>query len=271
MTASHNTLSLRWWVGSWAVLLLAADASQAQTPLRGAPIAFRPSTTVPFMRPGSIIFGPSLTPGGPPGPQIGNRFVSQLMPEKATAPLLNNGSLQVSINPNPNLPNSIPFTFMAALPLGDRLGKNGVVFDPELLANIGFSPTVPLIGANVTWGPYLFPSIPPIQQNILNFGGDMFRRQRMMQDAALMAAAMAMPALPLPAAGAAPAPAAGAAAAPAPFGNPRPIFGGGARPAADDKDKDDDKADDKVKDDKKDDKKKEVKIKDDKKKDKRDE
>jgi hypothetical protein len=202
MTASRSS-GLRWgWAGAIAALLLAADVSLAQTPLRGAPLAFRPSTTIPFPRPGVQVFGPALGPNGsPPGPQIGNRFVSQLMPGKPEQPLLNNGSLQVSINPAPNLPNSIPFTYIAALPLGDRLGKNGVVYDPELLANIGFSPTLPLVGANATFGPYLFPSIPPIQNNILNFGGDFFNRQRAMNDALMAAAAQQMAAMNGPAGG----------------------------------------------------------------------
>jgi hypothetical protein len=158
-------------VGVLGTLLLSASVAPAQTPLRGPPIAFRPSTTAPFPQPGVIIFGPSIGPQGfGIGPQRGARFSAQLLPQKATAPLLNNGSLAVWLNPVPEFPNTIAFSYFASIPVGDRLGKNGVVYDAELTNNIGFSPTLPIVGANATFANFLFPSIPPISNNVVNFG-----------------------------------------------------------------------------------------------------
>jgi hypothetical protein len=51
--------------------------------------------------------------------------------------LLNNGSLQTTQNPNANLPNQLKFMYIAAMPLGDRLGNNGVYYDTDLLPNLG--------------------------------------------------------------------------------------------------------------------------------------
>jgi hypothetical protein len=51
--------------------------------------------------------------------------------------LLNNGSLQTTQNPNANLPNQAKFIYIAAMPLGDRLGNNGVYYDTDLLPNLG--------------------------------------------------------------------------------------------------------------------------------------
>jgi hypothetical protein len=60
---------------------------------------------------------------------------------RPTVALLNNGSLQTSANPNAKLPNQIPFIYIAAMPLGDRLGNNGVFYDTGLLPNLGlFAP-----------------------------------------------------------------------------------------------------------------------------------
>jgi hypothetical protein len=50
---------------------------------------------------------------------------------------MNNGSLQTTQNPNANLPNQARFIYIAAMPLGDRLGNNGVFYDTNLLPNIG--------------------------------------------------------------------------------------------------------------------------------------
>src|SRR5262245_13498318 len=100
MIASFVSLA-RWGAApALAVILLTADAS-AQTPMRGPPLAFRPSTTIPFAQPGNVIFGPALggVNGFPTAPQVGNRVFSQLMPGKPQIPLLNNGSLSVWLNP----------------------------------------------------------------------------------------------------------------------------------------------------------------------------
>jgi hypothetical protein len=159
------------FVFALVLVLGGIDVASAQTPMRGPPLAFRPSTTIPFKTPGPFIYGPSLGPNGfPVGSQIGNRYVAQLMPQKATPQLLNNGSLSVWLNPVPEFPNTLQFTYFASLPVGDRLGKNGVVYDAELTNNIGFSPTLPLVGANATFANFLFPSIPPIDNNVMNFG-----------------------------------------------------------------------------------------------------
>jgi hypothetical protein len=93
------------------------------------------------------------------------------MPHKPVIPLVNNGNLTLWINPIPDAPNQIQFTYQASLPQGDRLGKNGVVYDAELMANLGFSPVLPIVGANATFANFLFPSIPPIANNVLNFKG----------------------------------------------------------------------------------------------------
>lgn len=70
------------------------------------------------------------------GPQMGGTPL--LLPRQAYAPgLLNNGSLQTTQNPNADLPNQVRFIYIAAMPLGDRLGNNGVFYDTDLLPNIG--------------------------------------------------------------------------------------------------------------------------------------
>jgi len=61
-----------------------------------------------------------------------------LLPRQPYTPgLLNNGSLQTTQNPNANLPNQVRFTYIAAMPLGDRLGNNGVFYDTNILPNVG--------------------------------------------------------------------------------------------------------------------------------------
>ncbi len=84
-----------------AVLLMSAPLASAQVPLRGSRNANAPGLAV--------------------------------LPGKPLIPLLNNGSLQISPNPNPQFPNALPFTYIAALPLGDRLMMNGIQADPDLL------------------------------------------------------------------------------------------------------------------------------------------
>ena len=68
------------------------------------------------------------------GPVTGGTPI--LLPRFPSA-MLNNGSLQTTQNPNANLPGQVPFIFIAAMPLGDRLGRNGVYYDTDLLPNIG--------------------------------------------------------------------------------------------------------------------------------------
>jgi hypothetical protein len=61
-----------------------------------------------------------------------------LLPPLPYAPaILNNGSLQTTQNPNANLPNQARFIYIAAMPLGDRLGLNGVYYDNNILPNNG--------------------------------------------------------------------------------------------------------------------------------------
>jgi len=61
-----------------------------------------------------------------------------LLPRQPYTPgLLNNGSLQTTQNPNANLPNQARFIYIAAMPLGDRLGNNGVFYDTNILPNVG--------------------------------------------------------------------------------------------------------------------------------------
>jgi hypothetical protein len=71
------------------------------------------------------------------GPNNGNGK-ALLLPTLPFAPAsMNNGSMQTTQNPNANLPNQTRFINIAAMPLGDRLGNNGVFFDTNLLPNIG--------------------------------------------------------------------------------------------------------------------------------------
>jgi hypothetical protein len=77
--------------------------------------------------------------GPPPMPPMGGMAPQPLLPPRQDyAPaIMNNGSLQTTQNPNANLPNQARFIYIAAMPLGDRLGNNGVFYDTNLLPNIG--------------------------------------------------------------------------------------------------------------------------------------
>lgn len=82
---------------------------------------------------------PPLGPIQLRGPTIGNR--QPRLPPRPPINLLNNGSLQTSPNPNAILPNQHQFAYIAAMPLGDRLGYNGIFYDYEIIPNIGlYSP-----------------------------------------------------------------------------------------------------------------------------------
>jgi len=270
MVSLHvSSLRRSWWLTLALGIVLVTGEARAQgqltTPLRGPPIAFRPSTvTPPFPQPGSIIFGPSLGPNGfPPGPQVGARYTAQLMPGKPTIPLLNNGSLNIWLNPLPRLPNQIAYTYQATLPEGDRLAKNGIVDDPNLLPVLGYSPILPLpYGPGATVPGFQLGALAPIDANILNFMGNNFARRRMayqmyanqmqqLQQAQTLAAMAILAQQPTPFQAAAPA---GYGAQGYGFGNP--VFGGYGGLAFPVKDKAKDKDKDKEKDDdKKDDKK----------------
>ncbi len=264
-----------------ALILLTAEIARAQntltTPLRGPPIAFRPSTVTPQFTPNgaTVIFGPAGgTPGAPPFPQVGQRYTAQLFPGQPPTSLVNNGNLNVWLNPVPHLPNQIPYTYQATIPEGDRLAKNGIVDDTNLLPTIGFSPILPLpFGPGATVPGFQLGALAPIEANILNFMGDQFARRRLAmqlafaqaQQQAMMAAAAAvrqqqqLPLQPFQAA----APVGGFGAAQFGFGNqPRMNAFGGAPVQDKVKNKDDDKKDDGKKDDanKDDDKKDEKKF-----------
>jgi hypothetical protein len=77
--------------------------------------------------------------GPPPMPPMGGMAPQPLLPPRQDyAPsIMNNGSLQTTQNPNANLPNQSRFINIAAMPLGDRLGNNGVYYDTNILPNIG--------------------------------------------------------------------------------------------------------------------------------------
>lgn len=63
------------------------------------------------------------------------------LPPKPPINLLNNGSLATWPNPNAILPNQVQFAYIAAVPLGDRLGYNGIFYDQEIIPNVGlFTP-----------------------------------------------------------------------------------------------------------------------------------
>jgi hypothetical protein len=56
-----------------------------------------------------------------------------IFPPSPQIPILNNGSLQTTANPNTGLPGQLPFAFIAALPQDCRLNLNGVqVWEPRL-------------------------------------------------------------------------------------------------------------------------------------------
>ena len=110
-----------------ALSVLAADTSLAQAqimmPPLGPPIPRRillrgqPNQPTTFFAPMPGM-APPITPANFPGlPGI---------------PLVNNGTLQISRNPNPTYPNATPFAYIAALPLGARLPYNGILADPQM-------------------------------------------------------------------------------------------------------------------------------------------
>ena len=150
--ASVHSLPRRWVLASApVVLLVSADLAAAQQ-LRGPPLALRPSTFNLVGIPGpsyqafGLAYGPQFN--YTTGNQVGDRYTAQLMPGKGNIPLLNNGSLQISQNGAlPGTPNVTPFEYIGALPIGDRLGKNAIFYDPELDTNIGFTPNQPLAPA----------------------------------------------------------------------------------------------------------------------------
>jgi hypothetical protein len=82
---------------------------------------------------------PKQLRGPPPMPAMGAAAPQPLLPPRQDyAPaIMNNGSLQTTQNPNANLPNQARFIYIAAMPLGDRLGNNGVFYDTNILPNIG--------------------------------------------------------------------------------------------------------------------------------------
>lgn len=83
------------------------------------------------------------------------------LPPKPPINLLNNGSLATWPNPNAILPNQVQFAYIAAVPLGDRLGYNGIFYDQEIIPNVGlFTPGG--MGGGVSPGPGPFP--PPLFQ-----------------------------------------------------------------------------------------------------------
>lgn len=180
----------RWLTLALGTALVTAGSLSAD-PLRGPPISLRPSTYILFAPPGAgpQPFGPAFGPqgtqafaGGLVGNQIGpygaiaqspfaGRYTAQLMPGKPLIPLLNNGSLHVQQNPAPaGTPNINPYTYIAGLPLGDRLGVNGVFYDPELVPNYGFTPSS-LMTPNQSF-------VPPYSYGAIL--GQSFQRQRMM-------------------------------------------------------------------------------------------
>lgn len=117
--------------------------------------------------------------GGPPklrGPAMGAAM--PLLPPKPPINLLNNGSLATWPNPNAILPNQHQFAYIAALPLGDRLGYNGIFYDQEIIPNVGiFTPGMggggaPMPGPGPFPGPFP-PPFPPVKAAML-------QRQRMM-------------------------------------------------------------------------------------------
>ena len=69
---------------------------------------------------------------GTPSAMAGG-FPATGFPGLPNIPLVNNGSMQISRNPNPSFPSATPFAYIAALPLGDRLPYNGILADPQLL------------------------------------------------------------------------------------------------------------------------------------------
>jgi hypothetical protein len=121
--------------------------------------------------------------------------------------LLNNGSLQTTQNPNANLFNQVKFIYIAAMPLGDRLGNNGVYYDTDLLPNIGlFQGGQNLMGQvnqNQNNNPNPNPFPPPFQaarmarQRMMMAMYSAYMQQAMMQQAmmqqALMQQAMMQP------------------------------------------------------------------------------
>lgn len=55
-------------------------------------------------------------------------------PPYSTPPLLNNGSLLTTLNPNVFLPNQLPYLYIAAISEDCRLNRNGVPIPPTRLA-----------------------------------------------------------------------------------------------------------------------------------------
>jgi hypothetical protein len=92
-----------------------------------------------FLAAESTVSGqPMKLRGPPPMPKNGMAPQPLLPPRQDYAPaVMNNGSLQTTQNPNANLPNQARFIYIAAMPLGDRLGNNGVYYDTNILPNIG--------------------------------------------------------------------------------------------------------------------------------------
>lgn len=96
------------------------------------------------------------------------------LPPKPPINLLNNGTLATWPNPNATLPNQLQFAYIAAVPLGDRLGYNGVFYDQEIIPNVGlFAPGA--MGGMMPSGPSPFP--PPFPPPL--FKAAMLARQRM--------------------------------------------------------------------------------------------
>lgn len=119
-----------------------------------------------------------------PGGGMGMMTPPTLLPRQPYFPyLLNNGSLQTTQNPNANLPNQVRFIYIAAMPLGDRLGNNGVYYDTDIIPNIGLFQggqnlmgQVPQNPMNPNPNPNPFP--PPFPPN--PFQAARMARQRMM-------------------------------------------------------------------------------------------
>ncbi len=92
---------LFWAIAVLGILAASTDSAKAQLKFRG-----NNNNTAPP----PVVF--------PPAPPI---------------PMLNNGSLQTTANPNGALPNQVPFIYIAALPQDCRLNNNGVfVWEPRL-------------------------------------------------------------------------------------------------------------------------------------------
>src|SRR5262249_35187044 len=99
-----------------SILAISGTSAQAQPPFR----TNMPRQNFPMPQPARA---------APPGTPVG------LLPPQ-DIPLVNNGSLATWPNPTAGLPNQLDFSYFASVPLGDRLMRNGVMYDTNLIPNL---------------------------------------------------------------------------------------------------------------------------------------